>query len=128
MIGNISNLIALVGNCDFDDLLEDVQHANNVGMMAKGAQENYLTVGALCICLVPKSIVDLFECNGVLFPLIRCLPHNAVGALAQALLSNVKAINQSIDEKIPKNDTHLAHFKESLYIVIELVYASLLGV
>lgn len=68
-------------------------------MMTKGAQENYLTVGALCICLVPKSIVDLFESNGVLFSLVGCLPHNAVGALAQALLSNVKAINQSIDEE-----------------------------
>lgn len=71
--------------------------------MAKGAQENYLSVGALCICLVPKSIVDLFESNCVLFSLIRCLPHNAVGALAQALLSNVKAINESIDEKNIKN-------------------------
>lgn len=100
--------------------------------MAKGAQENYLSVGALCICLVPKSIVDLFESNCVLFSLIRCLPHNAVGALAQALLSNVKAINESIDEKkyqkYQKNDTHLANFKVSFHIVIELVYASLLGV
>lgn len=100
--------------------------------MAKGAQENYLSVCALCICLVPKSIVDLFESNCVLFSLIRCLPHNAVGALAQALLSNVKAINESIDEKkyqkYQKNDTHLANFKVSFHIVIELVYASLLGV